>query len=189
MYRTPFRIARADDQHGLVPSVALPQFDDLSRFDHPRQPMAWVGVTPSEHSSGQKRQLGSITKAGNSYARRLLIEAARSYRHPAKVSPAIQKRHDGLPKAIIDRAWDAQLQALPQNHRTRQAPQRCCGGDRPRTGGLHLGHRADDAHHVSRAGRVSHPDQHPFTRRRSKVSSRRRSTVGEQPAKILRDST
>ena len=66
------------------------------------QLMAWLGVTPSEHSSGQHRQLGSITKAGNSYARRLLIEAAWSYRHPAKVSPAIQKRHDGLPKAVID---------------------------------------------------------------------------------------
>jgi transposase len=87
----------------------MAELGDLSRFDHPRQLMAWLGVTPSEHSSGQKRQLGSITKAGNSYARRLLIEAAWSYRHPAKVSPAIQKRHDRLPKAIIDRAWDAQL--------------------------------------------------------------------------------
>ena len=53
--------------------------------------------------------MGCITKAGNSYARRLLIEAAWSYRHPAKVSPAIQKRHDGLPKDVVDRAWDAQL--------------------------------------------------------------------------------
>jgi transposase len=76
----------------------LAELGDLSRFEHPRQLMAWLGVTPSEHSSGGKRRLGSITKAGNSYAHRLLIEAAWSYRYPAKVSREIQKRHEGLPK-------------------------------------------------------------------------------------------
>jgi transposase len=44
--------------------------------------MAWLGVTPAEHSSGGKRRQGSITKSGNSYARKLLVEAAWSYRHP-----------------------------------------------------------------------------------------------------------
>ncbi|AOJ64234.1 transposase [Burkholderia ubonensis] len=87
----------------------LAELGDLSRFVHPRQLMAWLGVTPSEHSSGGKRHLGSITKTGNSYARKLLIEAAWSYRHPARVSPEIQRRHEGIPKAIIDRAWDAQI--------------------------------------------------------------------------------
>ncbi|NYH18491.1 transposase [Paraburkholderia bryophila] len=82
---------------------------DLSRFTHPRQLMAWLGVTPSEHSSGEKRRQGSITKNGNSYARKLLVEAAWSYRHPARVSPDIQRRHEGIPKPIVDRAWDAQL--------------------------------------------------------------------------------
>lgn len=95
----------------------LAELGDLSRFDHPRQLTAWLGLTPSEHSSGQKRRLGSITKAGNSYARRLLVEAAWSYRHPAKVRPAIQKRHEGLPKAIIDRAWDAQLRLCKRYRR------------------------------------------------------------------------
>lgn len=85
------------------------QVGDLSRFKHPRQLMAWLGVTPSEHSSGGKRRQGSITKAGNSYARRLLVEAVWSYCHPARVSPEIQARHEGLPKAIVDRAWDAQV--------------------------------------------------------------------------------
>ncbi|MGF6595311.1 transposase [Paraburkholderia sp. GAS448] len=87
----------------------LAELGDLSRFDHPRQLMAWVGVTPSERSSGDKRRQGSITKTGNSYARKLLVEAAWSYRHPARVSPEIQRRHEGIPKAIIDRAWDAQV--------------------------------------------------------------------------------
>jgi transposase len=89
---------------GLVSEVG-----DLSRFEHPRQLMAWFGVTPSEHSSGDKRRQGSITKTGNSYARKLLVESAWSYRHPARVSIDIQRRHEGIPKQIIDRAWDAQL--------------------------------------------------------------------------------
>ncbi|WP_428313353.1 IS110 family transposase [Hydrocarboniphaga sp.] len=82
---------------------------DLSRFDNPRQLMAWLGLVPSERSSGASVKKGGITKAGNSVARKLLIEAAWSYRYIAKVSPIIQKRHEGLPKPIIDRAWDAQL--------------------------------------------------------------------------------
>jgi transposase len=87
----------------------LAELGNLSRFVHPRQLMEWLGVTPSEHSSGGKRRQGSITKSGNSYARKLLIEAAWSYRHPARVSPDIQGRHEGLPKPIVDRAWDAQV--------------------------------------------------------------------------------
>jgi transposase len=87
----------------------LAELGDLSRFAHPRQLMAWLGVTPSEHSSGEKRRQGSITKNGNSYARKLLVEAAWSYRYPARVSPEIQQRHDGIPKPIVDRAWDAQV--------------------------------------------------------------------------------
>jgi transposase len=87
----------------------LSELGDLSRFEHPRQLMAWLGVTPSEHSSGGKRRLGGITKTGNSYARKLLIEAAWSYRHPARMSRDIQCRHEGIPKALIDRAWDAQI--------------------------------------------------------------------------------
>lgn len=87
----------------------IAEIGELSRFQHPRQLMAWLGVTPSEHSSGTTRRLGGITKAGNGYARKVLIEAAWSYRFPAKVSRIIQRRHDDLPKPIIDRAWDAQL--------------------------------------------------------------------------------
>ena len=97
---------------GVQFTVALgviAEVGDLSRFDNPRQFMAWLGVVPSEHSSGSRVRQGGITKAGNGYARRLLIEAAWSYRYIPKVSRIIQVRHEGLPKAIIDRAWDAQL--------------------------------------------------------------------------------
>ncbi|NKF24790.1 IS110 family transposase [Solimonas marina] len=82
---------------------------DLSRFDNPRQLMAWMGLVPSEHSSGSSIRKGGITKAGNGYARKLMVEAAWSYRYTAKVSRIIQLRHEGLPKPVVDRAWDAQL--------------------------------------------------------------------------------
>jgi transposase len=85
------------------------ELGELSRFDSPRQLMSWLGLVPSEYSTGARRRQGAITKCGNGYARRLLIEAAWAYRHTPKVSRIIQLRHQGLSKAIIDRAWDAQL--------------------------------------------------------------------------------
>jgi transposase len=94
---------------------------DLSRFDNPRQLMAWLGIVPSEYSSGGRQRQGGITKCGNSYARRLLIEAAWSYRYSPKVSRIIQLRHAGLPKPIIDRAWDAQLRLCKRFRRLTQA--------------------------------------------------------------------
>jgi transposase len=100
----------------------LAELGDLSRFAHPRQLMAWLGVTPSEHSSGDKRRLGSITKTGNSYARKLLVEAAWSYRHPARVSPEIQRRHEGIPKPIVDRAWEPCIARTPLNAASAACP-------------------------------------------------------------------
>jgi transposase len=95
----------------------ISELGDLSRFEHPRQLMAWFGVTPSEHSSGGTRRQGSITKTGNSYARKLLVEAAWSYRHTARISPQLQIRQENLPKPIIDRAWDAQVRLCRRCHR------------------------------------------------------------------------
>ena len=70
---------------------------------------AFVGLIPSEYSSGPARRQGGITKAGNGRARRALIEGAWAYRHPAKVSQHIQTRIDGLPKPIQDLGWKAQV--------------------------------------------------------------------------------
>ena len=98
----------------------ISELGDLTRFEHPRQLMSWFGITPSEYSSGGRRHQGSITKAGNSFARKLLVEAAWSYRHPARISPAIQIRQENLPKPIIDRAWDAQIR-LCRRYRKLQA--------------------------------------------------------------------
>ncbi len=85
------------------------ELQDFIRFEHPRKLMAYVGLVPGEYSSGAKRHQGSITKAGNSAARRMLVEIAWHYLHPARVSPIIARRQDELPKAITDIAWAAQL--------------------------------------------------------------------------------
>lgn len=85
------------------------ELQDFLRFDSPRRLMAFVGLVPGEHSSGPKRRQGSITKAGNSAARRMLVEIAWHYQHPARVTPIIATRQDQLPKAITDIAWRAQL--------------------------------------------------------------------------------
>ena len=71
--------------------------------------MSYLGLVPSEHSSGSKRHIGAITKCGNTRARRLLIEGAHSYRYAANISTELQKRQEDLPKPIIDIAWQAQL--------------------------------------------------------------------------------
>jgi len=85
------------------------ELGDLSRFTHPRQLMGYLGLIPSENSSGEHRHQGAITKAGNSSARRALVEAAWAYRNAAAVSPIIARRQTALPKAAIDIAWKAQL--------------------------------------------------------------------------------
>jgi transposase len=85
------------------------ELGDLSRFAHPRQLMGYLGLIPSEDSSGEHRHQGAITKAGNSSARRALVEAAWAYQHAAKVSPIIARRQTELPKTAIAIAWKAQL--------------------------------------------------------------------------------
>lgn len=65
--------------------------------------MAYVGLVPGERSSGPKRRQGSITKAGNCAARRMLVEVAWHYQHSPRVSPIIARRHDGLPRTDLGR--------------------------------------------------------------------------------------
>jgi len=93
----------------LVAAGVVAELGDLTRFDHPRKLMSYLGLVPSEHSSGGKRHIGAITKCGNGRARRLLVEGAHTYRYAANISTDMQKRQEGLPKDIIDIAWKAQL--------------------------------------------------------------------------------
>jgi len=93
----------------LVALTVVAELGDLTRFDNPRQLAAFVGLTPSEYSTGASRRQGGITKAGNPRARRVLIEAAWAYRYPAKISVHIQRRIDKLPKVARDIGWKAQV--------------------------------------------------------------------------------
>jgi transposase len=81
---------------------------DFARFEHPGQLMSYLGLVPSEHSSGQTRRQGAITKSGSRHARRLLIEAAWHYRRPPRRGTALQRRHQGQPAQAIAIAWKAQ---------------------------------------------------------------------------------
>lgn len=89
---------------GLVAEIG-----DLARFAHPRKLMGYLGLTPSEHSSGERTSRGSITKTGNSHARRLLVEAAWNYRFNPRIGKQAQIRQQDLPEQIRTMAWSAQL--------------------------------------------------------------------------------
>ena len=89
---------------GLVAEIG-----DINRFEHPRQLMSYLGLVPSEHSSGERVTRGSITKTGNAHARRLLTEAAWNYRFTPRIGYAAHRRAEPLPQAMRDLAWKAQL--------------------------------------------------------------------------------
>jgi len=87
----------------------LAEIGDLTRFDSPRQLMGYLGLVPSERSTGDRVRRGSITKAGNTRARRLLVESAWSYRFPARVSKDKQIKVEAAPVAVREIAWKAQV--------------------------------------------------------------------------------
>ena len=89
-------------------ATLIAELGDLSLFANPRQLMAYLGLVPSEHSSGASIKRGGLTKAGNSAARRLLIEASWTYRFPAWVSRELLLRQEEQPKPIREIAWKAQ---------------------------------------------------------------------------------
>jgi len=93
----------------IVAATTVAELGDLSRFDNPEQLMAFLGLVPSEHSSGGRRRRGGITKTGNGHARRVLVEAAWAYRFPARVSRRLLKRQEHLPRSVCEISWKAQL--------------------------------------------------------------------------------
>jgi transposase len=90
---------------------------DLRRFDHPRQLMSYLGLVPSEYSSGSRTSRGGITKTGSKHARRVLIEGAWTYRSKARVGPVHQSRLERLPRAIREIAWNAQVRLCARYRR------------------------------------------------------------------------
>jgi transposase len=89
--------------------ILMAELGDITRFESPRQLMSYLGLTPSEYSSGERRRQGGITKAGNRHARRALVEGAWAYRYPAKVSRHLQLRLEKLPAEVQAIGWKAQV--------------------------------------------------------------------------------
>jgi transposase len=82
---------------------------DFERFERPGRLMSYLGLVPSENSSGEQRRQGAITKSGSRHARRLLVEAAWHYRRPPARGKPLERRQEGQPAHIIAIAWKAQL--------------------------------------------------------------------------------
>jgi transposase len=95
----------------VAAATLVAELGDLGRFLHPRELMGYLGLVPSEHSSGAQIARGSITKTGNLHARRMLVEVAWHYRHPARVGRALQQRQEqtAASEALRALSWRAQL--------------------------------------------------------------------------------
>ncbi len=93
----------------IVAATTIAELGDLNRFDSAKQLMAYLGLVPSEHSSGGTVKRGGITKTGNGHVRRVLTEAAQCYCHPARVSRVLLARLEGLPQEVRQIAWKAQI--------------------------------------------------------------------------------
>lgn len=111
-----------DDLTALTIAAEL---GDPRRFATAPSLMAFVGLVPSEHSSGTKQTRGAITKTGNAHIRRVLVEAAWHYRHHPFVGDALRRRQQGAPRPVVDHAWTAQ-------HRLHRRYQRLAARGKPK---------------------------------------------------------
>ena len=101
----------------LVAVTFAAEIGDVRRFDTPRQLMSFLGLVPAERSTGDTIRRNGLTLAGNRRARRALIEAAWTYRYPARVSETLRARLEALPKPVRDIAWKAQIRLCARYRR------------------------------------------------------------------------
>lgn len=92
----------------LAAATVMAEVGDLTRFANASQLMAYLGLVPSESSSGPNKRRGGITKTGNSHVRRVLVEAAWTYRHPARKTATLQRRAEKTSDQVQEIAWKAQ---------------------------------------------------------------------------------
>ena len=105
----------------IAATTLLAEIGDLTRFRTPRELMAWLGMVPSEHSTGERIRRGPITKTGNRRARSILVECAWSYRHPPRVGRDKLARLEAAPPAVRDIAWKAQSRLTARYRALRRA--------------------------------------------------------------------
>jgi len=105
--------------------VLATEIVDWRRFENPRKVYAYLGLVPRENSSGPREKRGSITKAGNSHCRHVLIQAAWSYRHRPKLSLELKRRQEGMPASVVALSWKAQQRLYKRFHHiaNRKSPQ------------------------------------------------------------------
>ena len=101
----------------LVAVTFAAEIGDVRRFDTPRQLASFLGLVPAESSTGDTIRRKGLTLAGNRRARRALVEAAWTYRYPARVSETLRARLEGLPKPVREIAWKAQVRLCARYRR------------------------------------------------------------------------
>jgi len=92
----------------ITAMTIVAEIGDMSRFESPRQFMAYLGLVPSEHSSGSRQKRGGLTKTGNGHVRRVLVESSWSYRLPARKTAHLQRKAEKTTDAVQAIAWKAQ---------------------------------------------------------------------------------
>jgi len=105
----------------LAATVLLAELGDISRFDSPKQLMAYLGLVPSEHSTGSRRRQGAITLTGNGHARRMLVESAWSYRFPARQTMHLKRKASMASPEAKAIAWRAQKRLCGRYRQLSQA--------------------------------------------------------------------
>jgi transposase len=110
----------------IIAMTLMAELGDLTRFDSPTQLMAYVGVVPSEYTTGGSRRPGAITKTGNGHVRRALTQAAWCYRFPARRTAHLQRRAEQTSEAVQQIAWKAQKRLCGRfRHLTARGKQPC----------------------------------------------------------------
>jgi transposase len=101
----------------VVAATVCAEIGDLTRFDRARDLMGFVGLVPSVHATGLTRRVGAITKTGNAHVRRVLVEAAWAYRHPARRTAHLRRKLEAQPQEVQDLAWKCQVRLCGRHRR------------------------------------------------------------------------
>lgn len=158
----------------LTAMTLLTELPHLDRFSHPRALANFLGLVPSEHSSGDRISRGRLTKTGNRHVRRVLIEAAWQYRLPPRLGPALRRRRSGQPPWAL-RIADQAHHRLARRYRTLVA----AGKPRPKVAAAIARELIGFLWAVLQEGRRVSPPTAPRPPRQTRVESRR--AVRETP--------
>ena len=122
----PVKVLMAFRGIGLVSaSTLIFELGDIRRFAHPRQLMAYLGLVPSEHSSGNRTKRGGITKTGNGHVRKTVISAAWKYTSPPRCSRVLKERQQAVSAEVVGITWKAQRRLYKRFHKLRQTKPPC----------------------------------------------------------------